>query len=109
MGELIPVSPQGLREFVVPRGRQTSKQIPTVCQRLAPCPAWGREELRGSLPEGGGSEKNFYLKSLPEDMFIDFKERRRGKERERQTDRHRLVASQMHPDWGLNLQPWYVP
>lgn len=64
MDESILVSPQGLREFVVSRARQASKQIPTACQRLAPCPAWGREELRGSLPEGGGSEKNHFLKIL---------------------------------------------
>ena len=36
----------------------------------------------------------------------------REKEKERDTDvreKHRLVASRMHPDWGLNSQPRHVP
>ena len=42
-------------------------------------------------------------------MFTDF--RKRGGEyggMERQTDRHRLVASHMCPDWELNPQPFGV-
>ena len=36
----------------------------------------------------------------------------RGRERERNIDvkeKHQLIASHMCPDWGLNLQPRYVP
>ena len=51
-------------------------------------------------------------------MFIDFRDRggERERDRERQRERninvrqkHRYVASHMHPDWELNLQPEYVP
>ena len=50
-------------------------------------------------------------------MFIDSRERgrvvgREREEREREVDvreTHHLVASCMHPDWGSNLQPTYVP
>ena len=49
-------------------------------------------------------------------MFIDFRERGRSGRRERGTERgkhwcekHWSVASCMCPDWGLNLQPRYVP
>ena len=41
-------------------------------------------------------------------MFIGVKE----KERERNIDvreKHQSVACCTHPDWGLNLQPRYVP
>ena len=45
-------------------------------------------------------------------LFI-FRERgRMGKERERNIDareKHQLVASHMHPNWGSNLQPKHVP
>ena len=45
-------------------------------------------------------------------MFIDFRERRR--ERERKTDvdvreKHLSVASHTCPDQGLNLKPRHVP
>ena len=45
-------------------------------------------------------------------MFIDFKERRQGRKRERERDqceKHQFVASWMHPDQGLNPEPRYVP
>ena len=45
-------------------------------------------------------------------MFIDFTERS-GRERERRNidvrEKHLLVASHIHPDWGWNLQFMYVP
>ena len=39
----------------------------------------------------------------PEDIFIDFGEKGREREREKQS-----VASCTRPNWGLNLQPRYV-
>ena len=45
-------------------------------------------------------------------MFIDFRGRGRGRERERNIDvreKHRLVTSLIHPNWGLNSQPRYAP
>ena len=40
-------------------------------------------------------------------MFIDFKERGRGTERER--EKHRLVTSHTCLNWGSNPKPMYVP
>ena len=56
----------------------------------------------------------FFLKSLSEDIFIDFRERKRGREgegerrgeRQREREKHRFVASHMYPDQGSNLQPF---
>ena len=47
-------------------------------------------------------------------MSIDFREKGRGRKRNRERDidvreKHQWVASPAHPDWGLNLQPRYVP
>ena len=40
-------------------------------------------------------------------MLIDFRER--GREGKREEKKHQLVASQMGPNQGLNLQPRHVP
>ena len=40
-------------------------------------------------------------------MLIDFRER--GREGEREGEKHPLVASLTCPDWGLDLQPRHVP
>ena len=59
------------------------------------------------LTLGGGSISFFFLLSSPEDIFsLLFKERKGGREREREREQG---ASHMHPDGGLNLQPSYVP
>ena len=47
-------------------------------------------------------------------MFVDLREEGNGKEREskRNTDvreKHRSVSPCTYPNWGLNLQPRYVP
>ena len=43
-------------------------------------------------------------------MFIDFRERERGRERQKhQYEKHQLVASRMCLDRGSNLQPSFVP
>ena len=49
-------------------------------------------------------------------LLIDFRERGRGSERERERNislliqlfMHSLVASCMYPDWGPNPQPWHI-
>ena len=44
-------------------------------------------------------------------MFIDFRERGRERQREKNIDvreKHQLVASCVCPDWGSNLQPFHV-
>ena len=47
----------------------------------------------------------FFFKSSPENMFIDFRERGRGKERNTDVkEKHWSVASCIHPDWGPNPQ-----
>ena len=56
--------------------------------------------------------KNPHLK-ICLDMFIDFREREGGREREREKerdvrDKHQSVASPKCPDQGSNLQPRYV-
>ena len=45
-------------------------------------------------------------------MCIDFRQRGGRRERDRNIivgEKHGLVASCMHPNWGWNLQPRYVP
>ena len=45
-------------------------------------------------------------------MFIDFKEKEGGGEREKERDvkqKEQLVVSHTHSDWGSNLQPRCVP
>ena len=52
--------------------------------------------------------KSFFLKSLPEDTFIDFE---REEEREKNInvgEKHRSVASHRLPNWGPNPQTRYV-
>ena len=44
----------------------------------------------------------FFFKFSPEDMFIDFRETRRGRERE--GEKHRSDAP--NPDWRSNPQPF---
>ena len=44
-------------------------------------------------------------------MFLWILEREEGKERDRDNDvreKHQLVASHTHPDWGWNLQHFGV-
>ena len=42
-------------------------------------------------------------------MLVDFREKGKEGGREREREKHRLVASRTHPDWGLDLKPRYVP
>ena len=58
----------------------------------------------------------FVFESLPEDMFIDFRDggggRKGGRERQTSTDvreKHQSVASCTHPDQESKLQPRPVP
>ena len=65
--------------------------------------------LAGSWPKTA-----FLKKFSPEDMFLMiFREKGRegGGEKEKHNVRkkHRSFASYKCPDWGLNLQPRYVP
>ena len=60
---------------------------------------------------------NYFLNSSPKDMFIDFRERGKGRQgvgvgREREKhgcERETSIASCMHPSWGPYPQPRYVP
>ena len=60
-----------------------------------------------------GFALSFLFLSLPMAMIIDFREGEGGeRERKRNIDmreKHPLVASCTHPDWGPNLQPRDVP
>ena len=48
-------------------------------------------------------------------MLIDFRqweregEKKRGRERSREGEKHRSISSPTHPNWGLNLEPRHVP
>ena len=42
------------------------------------------------------------------DLLTYFRQRRKG-ERERGREKHQLIASRMHPNWGLKPQPRHVP
>ena len=58
------------------------------------------------------TEGQFFFKSLPEDMFIDFKERGREREKEGNIDvkeKHQFVASHRCLNQGSNQQPRHVP
>ena len=68
----------------------------------------GKLFRRSDLPnrnfreKGENGDRNFF-KSLPKDMLIDFRERRRKGKRERNIVQS--VPSRMCTDQGLNLQP----
>ena len=51
-----------------------------------------------------------FIHSSPEDIFFHcFQRKERERERESEREKHWLVASCKHPNWGNNPHPGYVP